>query len=64
MRLRLRRDGPARLSASAGDLETLVEHLRRVAPGLNATDREALMTAAALLHEIGEYLQRTGALTP
>jgi hypothetical protein len=40
-----------------------VAYLRELAERLGGTDKEAVLAAASLLDELGQYLRRTGVLS-
>jgi hypothetical protein len=52
--------------AVGGEYKLLLIHvayLRNLAERLGGTDREAVLAAASLLEELGQYLRNTGALS-
>lgn len=63
MRLPVRRHRHSTAAPRAADLDALVAYLVSMAARLEGTDRDAVLAAAALLAEFGQFLERTGALS-
>jgi hypothetical protein len=58
-----KRSGLEMASSDYDALQIHVRYLRDLAERLGGTDREAIVAAAALLEQLGEYLRNTGGLT-